>query len=181
MPLRVEILSDDQWVRAGLGAMCEEAGLMVGPDPDVLLWDVHTAEMLLDSQIPILALVVDEPRATRAIRAGAKGVLLRDSNPHTLSAAVQALAQGLTVLEPQFLEALLPASEPEGMVEELSSREHQVLQLLALGLSNKAIARRLEITEHTAKFHVAQILSKLGVESRTEAVVRSVQLGLVLL
>lgn len=67
------------------------------------------------------------------------------------------------------------------MGEALTPRELQVLHLLAEGLSNKQIAKRLEISEHTAKFHLAAILSKLGVESRTEAAVRAVQLGLLLL
>jgi two-component system nitrate/nitrite response regulator NarL len=71
-----------------------------------------------------------------------------------------------------------PAPAP---TEELTAREREVLQLLAEGLPNKAIAARLTISEHTVKFHVNAILTKLGVQSRTEAVVRAVRLGLIML
>jgi len=71
-------------------------------------------------------------------------------------------------------EDILPA-------EDLTAREHQVLQLLAEGLSNKAIAQRLQISEHTAKFHVAAILAKLEAHSRTEAVIKAVRQGLIIL
>jgi two-component system nitrate/nitrite response regulator NarL len=119
-------------------------------------------------------------------RRGARGVLLRDSEPQVLAAAIQALAQGLVVLAPELarlwpLESQSNDLEAEAPLEPLTERELEVLQLLALGLSNKAIARRLEISEHTAKFHVASVLGKLGAQSRTEAVVRAAQLGLVML
>lgn len=86
------------------------------------------------------------------------------------------------ILEPQLSGLLAaPEGEPQSLSEALTPREFQVLHLLSEGLSNKQIAKRLEVSEHTAKFHVATILSKLGVESRTEAVVRAAQLGLILL
>jgi len=153
---------------------------------DVLLWDLELEdESFTDLEIPVLALVSGEERAARALSGGAKGVLLRTSEPEVLGAALQAVARGLAVIEPALLNLLLPepgdSAGPEPLGEELTARELEVLQLLAAGLSNKAIAGRLDFSEHTAKFHVAQILSKLGVESRTEAVVRAAQLGLILL
>jgi len=101
-----------------------------------------------------------------------------------LLAALQAVARGLAVFEPT-LSPVRPtprasASTPTSP-EALTPREREVLSLLAEGLSNKAIADRLAISEHTAKFHVNAVLSKLGVQRRTEAVVRAARLGLVTL
>lgn len=186
MPLRVLIVSDDLWARAGLAAGLEAEVEVVRPDdelpPDVVLWAGNLEGLAAEVEAPVLALVAEEGLAPRALLAGARGVLLRDSDPQTLAAALGAVAQGLAVLEPRFVELVRPeARPPAGPDEALSARELEVLQLLASGLSNKAIARRLDLSEHTAKFHVAQILGKLGVQSRTEAVVRAAQLGLVLL
>jgi DNA-binding NarL/FixJ family response regulator len=98
-------------------------------------------------------------------------------------AALQAAAQGLAVLDPAFASEVLPARERmgEAPIEELTPRELEVLQLLAEGLSNRAVARQLDISEHTVKFHVNAILGKLGAQSRTEAVVRATRLGMILL
>jgi DNA-binding NarL/FixJ family response regulator len=87
------------------------------------------------------------------------------------------------VIEPELLPLLRPDSSPDlpPLPEPLTPREQEVLQLLAEGLPNKAIARQLEISDHTVKFHVNAIMGKLGAQSRTEAVVRATRLGLVLL
>jgi DNA-binding NarL/FixJ family response regulator len=110
-------------------------------------------------------------------------LLLRDASVEKLVAALNSAAQGLVTLDPVFIDALLPPAQPAPTppVETLTPRELEVLQHLAEGLPNKAIARRLDISEHTVKFHVNAIMSKLGVQSRTEAVVRATQLGLILL
>lgn len=196
MQARVLIVSDDPWARAGLaGLLAEEPGIeVVGQvdseadfalhQPEVLLWDLGPGLAdWRDLDIPIVALVAEELQGARVLSAGARAVLLRESNPELLGAALVATARGLVVLEPTLLAHLIPTPDPDDLLlsEPLTERELEVLQLLALSLSNKAVAQRLEISEHTAKFHVAQILGKLGVESRTEAVVRAVQLGLVLL
>jgi two-component system nitrate/nitrite response regulator NarL len=96
---------------------------------------------------------------------------------------LRAAAGGLIVLDPALAGAVLSAREtsPDRLVEELTPRELEVLQLLAEGLPNKAIGLRLEISEHTVKFHVNAILGKLGAQSRTEAVVRASRLGLIIL
>jgi DNA-binding NarL/FixJ family response regulator len=98
-------------------------------------------------------------------------------------AALTAVSEGLTVLDPSVAGVLSPAEElpPTALAEELTPRELEVLQLLAEGLSNKAIGYRLEISEHTVKFHVTAIMSKLGAQSRTDAVVRATRLGLIVL
>jgi two-component system, NarL family, response regulator YdfI len=104
-----------------------------------------------------------------------------------LQATVQAAAHGLVVLPAALAERMLsqPASvealAPAPLDEPLTPREREVLELLAEGLSNKLIARRLQISEHTVKFHVSSIYAKLGASSRTEAVSQGARRGLITL
>ncbi len=110
-------------------------------------------------------------------------LLRRDSEPATIVAALVALASGLTTLEPRlagWLASPLPSPSTVSL-NPLTARENEVLQLLAGGLTNKAIAFELGITQHTVKFHVNAIMGKLGAQSRTQAVVRATQLGLITL
>jgi DNA-binding NarL/FixJ family response regulator len=97
-----------------------------------------------------------------------------------VAAAVTALMARLTVVDPVVAGAVFPA-RPRPPEEDLTAREREVLSLVAEGLPNKAIALRLGISDHTVKFHINAILSKLGVQSRTEAVVRAVRLGVLVL
>jgi DNA-binding NarL/FixJ family response regulator len=136
----------------------------------------------LEGAPPAVVLVSSDALAAEALSAGARGVLPRNADGPQLAAALQAAAAGLAVFEAGLLSTLLRpriSSEPPG--EALTPREQEVLQLLSLGLSNKAIAGRLDISEHTAKFHVNAILAKLGAGSRAEAIVRAARLGLVVL
>jgi len=161
-----------------------------GPESeaDVLAWDVGPAiapgwgRPLPEQDLPVVGLIWDEAQAEAVLGAGARGVVLRDSGADRLAAALAAAARGLLVLD-DALGGMLPkprdGSEP--LPEPLTPREQQVLDLLAEGLSNKAIAARLGISDHTAKFHVNSILGKLGADTRTEAIVQAVRLGLVLL
>jgi DNA-binding NarL/FixJ family response regulator len=122
-----------------------------------------------------------------ALREGVRGYLPRDVLAEELAAAVRAVAEGLVVLHPSLVELLaLPwAASLEGDVqaseEPLTAREREVLQLLAQGLANKQIAQRLTISEHTVKFHVGEVMAKLGAASRTEAVTRAARRGLLVL
>jgi DNA-binding NarL/FixJ family response regulator len=115
------------------------------------------------------------------------GILSLDASTQELAAAIFALREGLLVGSRELIEHLLSRHlvSAEGttglLVEALTERESQVLQLLAQGLANKQIAATLEISEHTVKFHVSSIYGKLGVTNRTEAARLGVQLGLVLL
>lgn len=114
------------------------------------------------------------------------GLLPLDTSEEELLAAVYALNEGLLVSAPALLQPLLGSSLPgtldgEIVVEELTRREHEVLQLLAQGLPNKQIAQALQISEHTVKFHVSSIYTKLGVTNRTEAVTLGARLGWVVL
>jgi len=124
-----------------------------------------------------------------ALYAGARGILPRLAERNEIVVAIKAVTNGLVVLPRELLPTLINAGSDADEVLDgndavrtlLTTRELEVLAALADGASNKAIARRLGISYHTAKFHVAAILTKLNADSRTEAVTRAAQLGLVML
>ncbi|MCY1017766.1 response regulator transcription factor [Pyxidicoccus sp. MSG2] len=207
-PLRLALVAEDPLARGALSrALGDQGGELLlvaagtqaelesaaGEAPDVVLWDTglhlpeHDARVEPpDLGAPVLALVADEAAGEVALTAGARGLLFRDVGPAPLVAALLAVARGLTVFDPGLSEvraapraATSPTNTPGP--DSLTPREREVLALLAEGLSNKAIADRLSISEHTAKFHVNAVLAKLGVQRRTEAVVRAARLGLVTL
>ncbi len=175
--------------------LVEAAGLAEAwPEPsrraDVVLWDLgEGAEAALvalvearDALPPVLALLSPDARAIPAWSARARGILRRDATPAQLAAAAMAVAEGFAVVDPAFADQLLPRLGPvDGATEPLTPRETEVLNLLAEGLGNKAIADRLGVTDNTVKFHVNAILGKLGAQSRTEAVTTATRLGIVLL
>jgi len=134
---------------------------------------------LHDLGAPVLALVPNENAARDAWSSGARGVLARNASAEIIAATIGAVAQGLAVFDPAFALRVAPARA--SLVEDLTPRETQVLQLIAEGKSNKTIARELDISEHTVKFHVNAILGKLNAASRTEAVVLATRLWLVML
>jgi NarL family two-component system response regulator YdfI len=135
----------------------------------------------------------DPEDAIEALQAGAAAVLPRTAGRDEIIAAIKAVTSGAAVLPREVLASLLDASLLDGAAPadaapdlddagaRLTPRELEVLAAMADGASNKAIARRLDISFHTAKFHVAAILAKLDADSRTEAVTRAAQLGLVML
>jgi DNA-binding NarL/FixJ family response regulator len=138
----------------------------------------------------VLVLVETEPGAVRlltGLNLQAWGVLSLECTGEELQAAVKALNQGLLVGAASLMEPFFTRFTREGegvddpLVEKLTEREGQVLQLLAQGLANKQIALELGISEHTVKFHVSGIYTKLGVTNRTEAVRQGVRQGLVVL
>jgi NarL family two-component system response regulator YdfI len=146
----------------------------------------------LSAEIPMVVLAAGSPvpwpgETLRAgFRAGVRAVLPVDASPDQLLAALQAVTSGLFVLHPNGVEALALAASPASrqlteLAEPLTRREREVLQMLAAGLANKEIAGRLRISDHTAKFHVASILGKLGAATRAEAVTLGIRRGLVLL
>lgn len=168
--------------------------------PDAVVWDfgwnpkppIERVAALLDEAgsvqtLPILVLLPDETHAAEVAAlltmARAGGLMLRESRPERLAAALVSMAQGLLVFDPSLVSIALPRSEsvPETPPQELTPREREVLQLVAEGLANKAIAQRLKISDHTVKFHVNAIMSKLNAQSRTEAVVRATRLGMIML
>lgn len=167
--------------------------------PDAILWDIgwdsgagegrgsasvaDWAETIREDGPPMIALLSDESQALFAWTMGATGVLNRGSSGPELVLALQAVSRGLMVIAEPYRLQLLPAIEgAQGLPHEaLTERELEVLQLLAEGLSNKALALQLGVSESTVKFHVNAIFRKLGVQSRTQAVIRGSRLGLILL
>jgi NarL family two-component system response regulator YdfI len=137
--------------------------------------DVVLSNELVEYPIPVIVLAdtADSSLVALALRSGVRGVISFDATPQEIEAAVHAVDAGLVVLaEPP------PAEE---LAEPLTERELELLDLLAEGISNKLIAHRLGITEHTVKTHVQSIFAKLGVSSRTEAVSQAIRRGLVML
>jgi two-component system, NarL family, nitrate/nitrite response regulator NarL len=164
-------LPDDTLGRAGAELMLWD----VGPRPTSAL-----PSALLE-QTPTLALVRDEEAALQLLRAGALGVLSRHAEAERLLAALRTVAAGLGTFEPALLRTLLAARAAPADGPLFTPREAEVLSLMAEGLSNKLIADRLKISDHTAKFHVNAILNKLDAETRTEAVVSAARRGLLML
>jgi DNA-binding NarL/FixJ family response regulator len=197
--------------RANLRAMVAEAGFaIVGasadlteldnipPDsePDLLLVDATRdvleteraawSELAERTRVVLLADRVDLPYFAQAFREGAVAVLPRELSSPQLQAALQAVFAGFVVAHPSGLGFLaparaFPAAAATPLTEPLTPREREVLQMLSAGLGNKEIAARLSISDHTAKFHVASILGKLGASTRTEAVAVGLRHGLILL
>jgi DNA-binding NarL/FixJ family response regulator len=176
----------DPLVREGFSAMLSEHGLEIVDDEfaaDVVLVDtgadperaLATLAAVQAVDAPILALVADEAHLEGALDAGAKGAVRRSAEAERILAAVLAVRHGLVVVDGLMQRRPPPVDDD---LEDLTSREREVLDLLADGLSNKRIAKRLDISEHTAKFHIASILGKLDARSRTEAVVIAVRRGL---
>lgn len=199
-PIRVLLVGDDPLARAGLAARLggrsdialagearadEAAVVSASLLPAAVLWDLGAAGGTVDAlaahaSTPVVALAAREGDAAEAVRAGARAVLFRGATSDAIAAALTAAARGLTVLDASLAEDWVRPPE-DAPAEGLTAREREVLSLLAEGLSNKTIAVRLGISEHTAKFHVNAILSKLGAESRAAAIVKAARLGLVAL
>jgi NarL family two-component system response regulator LiaR len=160
--------------------------------PQVLVYDLaldnddllNTLWQLRRTQpnTPVLALSDSpaDPRTMRALQAGAKGCLPKTATAEELADAVRQVAAGEMVLPPTATTALLQQLRGEAPpAETLTAREQQVLQAVAVGQTNKAIAIKLGISDHTVKFHLASAMSKLGAASRAEAVAIALRRGLI--
>jgi DNA-binding NarL/FixJ family response regulator len=122
--------------------------------------------------------------ALRLLPLTAWGLLSSEASSEELIAALRAIHQGLIVAPQMMLDSLWienPTRDPGDLIEQLTPRESEILELLAQGLANKQIALELEISEHTVKFHVSSIYTKLGATNRMEAVRMGLQLGLITL
>jgi two-component system, NarL family, nitrate/nitrite response regulator NarL len=208
--IQVLVVADNLLTRAGLAALlethadCVVAGQTTSDNlldtleltqPDMVLYDMgwRVADALdglatIEKQdVGVLALLADENDASNALAAlstfAAYGLLLNESDPDLLHMALQAIHAGLIVIDPALADILVGATnlQQETLPEPLTPRENDVLQLLAQGLTNKAIAHQLGITDHTVKFHVNAIMTKMGAQSRTEAVVMATRAGLIIL
>jgi two-component system, NarL family, response regulator YdfI len=212
--IRVLVAANSAIARAGLEALLASSPtlLVVGSvsgqanltdqiertQPDVLLLELELQEedpiatlpLLNDGlDAPALVILVDNVQsawAGEALQAGVRGILPHEAVASEIIAAIEAVAVGLIVLHPDFLDTLAMTSPPTRTLpnapqQALTPREVEVLTMLAEGLGNKAIARRLHISEHTVKFHISSIFSKLNASSRTEAVTLGARQGLILL
>jgi NarL family two-component system response regulator YdfI len=194
---RVLVVTASPLLRAGLASLLEviastadldEAGALaaeIHPDLLVIECDERMIQdviaMAADSPpILLLAAELNPTWVSDALRAGVRGAIPRGAPESEIVAGVEAAAAGLTVLHPRWLDVALAHRVSVGArTEALSPREIEVLRLMAEGASNKTIAWRLSISEHTVKFHVNSIFSKMGVSSRTEAVMGGLRAGLV--
>lgn len=180
--IRVRVAAASAVARAGIEALLEDdpAIEIVESDADVVVRDGLQEIAGEAAGVPVVVLTADES-AAEALRNGARAVLPRKATPAQIIAAVYAAAAGLVAIPAEDTAALLPHAAPEQGTEPLTPRETEVLEMLAEGVSNKEIAYRLGMSEHTAKFHVNSILAKLGAGTRTEAVMRGVRLGIILI
>jgi len=179
---RVQVAANSAAVRAGLEAL-------VASSPELSLTeaypDVVLAAVPLQDLTPAAAIVLlgDATWSTEMLRSGVRAVLPPDASAAEILAAIQAAAAGMALMDPTELDALISRGNP--VVAEtstpLTGRELEVLRMLADGAANKTIAWKLGISEHTVKFHVAQILAKLNAGTRTEAVTLGIRRGLILL
>jgi two-component system, NarL family, response regulator YdfI len=202
--IRLAIAATSAVLRRGLEALARsdpeielagafpDFGSLEALRPDVILAAVPLEDLPqpADGFVPPVVLLnaAPNPAWTReALRAGVRAVLPQEASASEILAAVTAAANGLAVLDPHDLESLLAtpaaASYASAPAERavLTERELEVLRMLAEGEPNKTIAWKLGISEHTAKFHVASILTKLNASSRAEAVAIGIRKGLILL
>lgn len=203
--MRILVVAGDLLARTGLAALvaamadcrvvaavpsdAELPDAIERVDPDAVVWDLGPAaaepdlRTLGDAAPPILVLVPRGFPGSKAPPTTAGGMLPRDADVPTLAAALRAVARGLSVFDPAFISPAGPSRDRAAvdLSEALTPREVEVLQWLAAGLSNRLIGERLRISEHTVRFHLSAIFGKLDAHTRTEAVSRAVQFGLIVL
>ena len=204
--IRVLLASASAVRRAGLEAMLEGlpsflklVGALQGAQtiaqravelqPEVVVADLEReSSLVMNTGLPVVALI-DNPRPTwtaKALRSGVKSILPHEAGRDEIIPAIQAAYAGLVLLDPEIAEALskrIPSATSSVLLEheELTTRELEVLVMLAEGLANREIADRLGVSDHTIKFHISSILDKLGAATRTEAVTLGLRMGLIVL
>ena len=209
MPIRILIVDDHSVVRQGLRMFlsrdeeleiigeaengAQAVAMATELRPDVVLMDMLMPVMdgieatgtirktLPDTEVIALTSVLEDAAIVGAIKAGAIGYLLKDTQASELRRAIKAAAAGQVQLSPQAAARLMREVRAPEAPEQLTEREMDVLKLLALGKANKEIAQELVIGEQTVKTHVSNILTKLGVQSRTQAALYAAQKGIVTL
>ena len=189
-------LSDSVEVVAEADDGCHAVELAQHHDPDVFLMDMRMPRMngadatrALHSagfDVPVIVLTTfdDHDQVLDAIKAGAKGYLLKDVSLENLIGAIESVARGETMLQPAVTETLLKGlasgeSSDDKTHEALTRRETEVVRLMAGGYSNREIANALSKSEGTIKNHVSNVLAKLGARDRTRAVLKAIELGIV--
>ncbi|HEU4997721.1 MAG TPA: response regulator transcription factor [Lapillicoccus sp.] len=202
-PVRVVLVDDHPVVRAGLRALLEgrpddvvvvgeavdaasAASTVLATGPDVVLMDLnlgagpggieairHLSADAMPPRVLVLTTYQTEADVLAALDAGASGYLLKDAPPDELFRAVRATARGETVLSPAVAAMMVRRASSPGPV--MTEREVEVLGLLAEGLGNKEMARRLLVSEATVKSHLTHVYAKLGVDSRAGAVAKAIE------
>ena len=179
----------------------EAVAIVAQTKPDVVLMDVRMPRLngveatrqirgqTPQTQVIILTTFDDDEYVFEGLRAGAMGYLLKDVSAEDLTDAIRRVARGEALIQPSIarkvvsefarLGAETKKPDADELLDPLSERELEILKLIAQGMSNREIAATLFITEGTAKNHISNILSKLGVRDRTQAVLRAQELGLV--
>jgi DNA-binding NarL/FixJ family response regulator len=156
-------------------------------EPDVVVVDSDSLPELGDSHaasVVLLTEITDARTISRLLKAGVRSILPRESDPEEIVSAIYAAYSGHVMLSAAVAEnlaAIYGDHEPDvdQPADEITSREAEVLRMLAEGIVNKDIAHRLGISEHTVKFHISSILEKLGASTRTEAVTLGIRRGLI--
>ena len=199
--IRVAVVSPNSALRVGLREL-------LGRQPDIqvigeavdlesvhemeaevfVLASVSSGRLLEDSITSPILFLTDDIESVRMVlgsKVRAWGVLSLEATEDELAAAVRAVGEGLWVGAPGLVGEMIRFSGrreslgEESLTEQLTAREKEVIQLMAQGLANKQIALSLGISEHTVKFHLSSLYSKLGISSRTEAIKRGIELGLI--
>lgn len=205
-PIRMIIVDDHEIVRCGIKFLLlafddiklvgearngdEGVNLCKELQPDVVVMDLMMAGMngveatrairkkYPEIQVLILTSFLETKFIQQAMQAGAIGYLLKGTSIDELVDAIRAAAIGQSTLAGEVIQALLqPSQASSQLVHELSKRQEEVLTLLALGLSNQAIAQQMKLSPSTIRHHVSQVLNKLGVTNRTEAATTAVRVG----
>ncbi len=172
------------------GAMAGLASFVRSNDMDVIVIDSDSIHDLLlkppsDAAIVLITKVNHARSISHLLRSGVRAILSRESDPDDVLSAIYAAYDGLVLLSTTTAESLAAVYGDQALAvedefsEEITSRETDVLRMLAEGLVNKDIAARLGISEHTVKFHISSILDKLGASTRTEAVTLGIRRGLI--
>lgn len=201
--IRVVLADDHPVVRAGLrGMLAAEPDIEVvgeaasGPEavaiaarlrPDVVLMDlrmpggdgVEATRRLAGTTVVVLTTYDSDADILRAVEAGAAGYLLKDTPREVLADRVRAAAAGETVLAPTVASRLISRmrGQPPARAEQLTARETEVLALVARGLTNAEVGRKLYVSEATVKTHLLRAYAKLGVSGRTAAVTKAIETG----
>lgn len=184
---RIVRTQPDFHLAASLGTTSRIANYARGSEADVILVD---SDSLAPSPEPSTAAIVlltrltDARTTSRLLKAGVRSILPRDSDEEAIVSAIYAVYSGHVLLSSEAAEQLAATygdsdPRPNDATEEITPREGEVLLMLAEGLSNKDIATRLGISDHTVKFHISSILAKLGASTRTEAVTLGIRRGLI--
>jgi len=206
--IRVVVADDQTAVREGLAVLLdllddvtvvgtardggEAVALVAEHHPDVVLMDlrmpgrdgvqatadIHEAHP--DTKVVVLTTYAEDADILAALRAGASGYLTKDADRNQIAQAVRTAAAGQSVLDPQVQRRLLATATAPGnlLPDELAPREAEVLALIAEGLSNREIARRLYVSEATVKSHINRLFAKTGVRDRAQAVQYAYRHGL---